>query len=664
MSDNIEQDIAITRAVNYEKAYVIYKVKITNNLKVPVAKISVRPFISSDLFIMDKTSDSIDLLKPGNSRTVTFRLRPQGECGNVDIQGSVSYYNMSADKEENISIKSIETAVVCPMMKRIKLDSSEWDEVVSSLASVQERTKDVPVGKGELFDIVSDILKDLGMYPVATKTTEMRNVGQFYCEGVKGLKYAVKLEAIGGNQKSKLILRTYAESQESLIGCYYKVLDEIETRTDIKRYIDEPMVVQHFQGDYVSGGKTEIRDSVLQRSQVGGESVEKEKKPMAITCPECGNVIALENKSLLCKGCKKRFCQTCEGWIEKKTEYKGQKIEVRFPLCEDCYGKSYHEQVERIKQKIKEQAEHEELKKRRIESEQLQKQKIREQEEQERHKLEAGRLQKQKEEQEHKYLYGETTPSTAVGTQKAWAQKLKVPIQIQNKIGMKFVLIPPGEFMMGQKGIAEPVHRVKITKPFYMGIYPVTQKEWRLIMSNDPSFFKGIYKVGIIKKEICLLKNNPVEQISWNTVQDFINKLNRLENTNRYKLPTEAEWEYACKAGSTSIYCFGNSKSQLCVYAWYSNCSDNKTHPVGLVEPNLWGLYDMYGNVWEWCYDWYGVYPFHEVSDPQGPSNGSDRIFRGGGWDSFADNCMSVYRNHVYPKFFDHTLGFRLVMSL
>ena len=620
--DNIDQEIMITRAINYEKAYVIYKVKVTNNLKVPIAKILVKPFISSDLFILDKTSDKIDLLKPGNSRTVTFKLRPQGECGNVEIQGDISYYDMSTDKEESISIKSIETAVICPMMKRVEVDLSEWDSIVSTLASVQERTKDVPVGKDELFDIVSDILKDIGMYPVTTKTTERRNVGQFYCEGVKGLKYAVKLEAIGGEHKSKLILRTYAESQESLIGCYYKVLDEIETRTDIKRYIDEPMIVQHFQGDYISGGKTEIKDAIIQRSQIGVRSVkeEEEKRGAANLCPECGNVIALENKSLRCKDCKKKFCETCEGWIEKRLEYEGQRIEVRFPLCEDCYEKLYHEQVELFKQKITKQKKEERF---RTKEERIIRQ-----------KEEHGRIRLKKD--------------------KNKAMKRNM---IENSIGMKLMFIPAGEFLMGSNvsEFSQPIHRVKISKPFYIGIYPITQREWSFVMGSNPSGFKG--------------DTLPVENVSWDDCQEFIKKLNAREGTSKYRLPTEAEWEYACRAGSTTKYCYGDDNGRLSDYAWYKANSNRKTHQVGEKMSNKWGLHDMHGNVWEGCQDnWHDNYNGAPTDDRAWePGSGkfvSMRVIRGGCFYDIFECCISARRSRDYQNTRHKALGFRLVKSI
>ena len=200
-----------------------------------------------------------------------------------------------------------------------------------------------------------------------------------------------------------------------------------------------------------------------------------------------------------------------------------------------------------------------------------------------------------------------------------------------NSIGMKFTLIPAGEFNMGSEEFADeqPVHRVKINKPFYLGTYPVTQMEWKAIMGDDPSYFKG--------------DDLPVEFVSWYDVQEFIRKLNMKEGAYRYRLLSEAEWEYACWAGATTRYSFGDSESKLGDYAWCWENSD-RTQPVGKKKPNPYGLYDMHGNVLEWVQDAYH-------SDYGGaPTDGSaweregitDRVIRGGSWSFTANYCRSA----------------------
>jgi formylglycine-generating enzyme required for sulfatase activity len=180
-----------------------------------------------------------------------------------------------------------------------------------------------------------------------------------------------------------------------------------------------------------------------------------------------------------------------------------------------------------------------------------------------------------------------------------------------------------------------------------MGTTEVTQGQWRKIMGNNPSCFKNCGN------------NCPVEYVSWDNCQEFIRKLNRKEGTNKYRLPTEAEWEYACRAGSKKRFCFCDSDLRLGDYAWYSNNSSSKTHSVAQKKPNAWGLYDMHGNVWEWCQDGYGKYPLSHVTDPKGPSSGSFRVIRGGSWDDHARYVRSANRNRFNPgNWYYHRLGF------
>ncbi len=198
----------------------------------------------------------------------------------------------------------------------------------------------------------------------------------------------------------------------------------------------------------------------------------------------------------------------------------------------------------------------------------------------------------------------------------------------------------------------KPQHRVRITKPFYLGKYLVTQEQWQAVMGNNPSEFKG--------------PKNPVERVSWDDCQKFLEKLNAKIGTQRGKfvLPTEAQWEYACRAGSTTRYCFGDDESGLGEYAWYYANSEKKTHPVGEKKPNAWGLYDMHGNVQESCQDWYddGYYAKSPTDDPTGPAMDTDHVLRGGSWRRPASDCRSASRDldvrgyHVS----DLNLGFRV----
>ena len=236
---------------------------------------------------------------------------------------------------------------------------------------------------------------------------------------------------------------------------------------------------------------------------------------------------------------------------------------------------------------------------------------------------------------------------------------------ITNSIGMKMVLIPAGEFMMGSPDDdpeavdhEKPQHLVRITRPFHLGIYPVTQAEYERVMESNPSHFTG----G---------PNRPVETVSWNDAQEFCRRLSALpeeEATGHVcRLPTEAEWEYACRAGTTTRYSFGDWPESLGDYAWWVTNSAQTTHPVGEKKPNAWGLYDMNGNVFEWCADWWGSDSYGQSSpdDPTGPSSGASRVLRGGSWiNGFPDHFRCAYRREDPPVSRDDSYGFRVARTL
>ena len=235
-----------------------------------------------------------------------------------------------------------------------------------------------------------------------------------------------------------------------------------------------------------------------------------------------------------------------------------------------------------------------------------------------------------------------------------------------NSIGMKFVRIPAGSFMMGspssepKRDSNETQHRVTLSKPFYLQTTEVTQGQWQAVMGNNPSYFSSCGD------------NCPVEQVSWNDCQEFIRKLNQREGNGAYRLPTEAEWEYACRAGMTGPFNTGMD----CLYTNQANYDGNyplpgcskgqyhrKTVPVGSFRPNAWGLYDIHGNVWEWCSDWIWDYPGGSVSDPKGPSSGNLRVRRGGNWDLGARFCRSAYRDGKEPDGRSYYGGFRVAWT-
>jgi formylglycine-generating enzyme required for sulfatase activity len=239
-------------------------------------------------------------------------------------------------------------------------------------------------------------------------------------------------------------------------------------------------------------------------------------------------------------------------------------------------------------------------------------------------------------------------------------QKADPPKNFTNSIGMKFVWIAPGNFMMGspkeekQRNSNENQHKVTLTKGFYMGVTTVTQEQWKEIIEKNPSMFAG---------ETTL----PVDSVSWNQCQEFIKKLKEKEKK-PYRLPTEAEWEYACRAGTTTPFHFGETISAKQANFFGQDDADKgkkdlpllKTTPVHSFPANAWGLHDMHGNVWQWCQDWYGDYPQEEVVNPQGPQNGSSRVLRGGSWFYTSNCCRSACRSWSQPAFISYDIGFRL----
>ena len=282
---------------------------------------------------------------------------------------------------------------------------------------------------------------------------------------------------------------------------------------------------------------------------------------------------------------------------------------------------------------------------------------------------------------------------------------------------IEMVDIQPGEFLMGspttevdREDNERPQHPVKITYAFKMGKTEVTQKQWREVMGttirqqrdkaqdrsslgkrlkmlgkdikdNPFGTFDEIQDEGMWKtiKAVAAGRNRwplygegddyPMYWVNWGEATEFCQKLTELERVagrlppgQEYRLPAEAEWEYACRAGSITRFANGNTEAELDKIGWYGGNS-GATHPVGAKIPNAWGLHDLHGNVWEWCLDWYGDYSAEESFDPFGPATGTDQIARGGGWDSSFLICRSAERTRCWPSFRGKYLGFRVVLA-
>jgi formylglycine-generating enzyme required for sulfatase activity len=233
-----------------------------------------------------------------------------------------------------------------------------------------------------------------------------------------------------------------------------------------------------------------------------------------------------------------------------------------------------------------------------------------------------------------------------------WGKPFTVPSP-----SLTLVPVSAGTFMMGSPVSEyghredETAHPVTLTKPFWLGRTPVTQAQYEAVMGNNPARFKG--------------PDFPVETVSWEEAMTFCRKLTereraagRLPEGFVYTLPTEAQREYACRAGTGGRYA-----GELDAIAWYSGNSDEQAHAVGQKQPNAWGLFDMQGNVWEWCLDWYGDYPDGKATDPTGPAKGDGRVYRGGAWFHSGDLCRSAYRYKLAPTDRGSLLGFRVALS-
>lgn len=240
-------------------------------------------------------------------------------------------------------------------------------------------------------------------------------------------------------------------------------------------------------------------------------------------------------------------------------------------------------------------------------------------------------------------------------------------VDLGKGVKLELVWCPAGSFWMGspaneaERDDYETRHRVALTNGFWLGKYEVIQEQWEAVMGTNPSEFKGA-------------SNLPVENVSWVDCQEFCEKLNAKMpgDVGGFRLPTEAEWEYACRAGTETAFCYGNSLDATmanfkgtCPYGGAAEGKWRwKTVLVGSFRPNGWGLYDMHGNVWEWCSDWNGAYPSVDAIDPTGAASGAYRVVRGGGWFNFARFCRSAHRSNYTPSIRLSDLGFRVARTL
>ncbi len=292
-----QKDINITSAFGYKGATILYKIKVESTMSAPIADIKISLFVPNVFLLLEKEK-SLALLKPGESKTVTFEIRPSGECGDCEVSGKVTYYDTASNRTKEMDIDSKMLSIVCPMLKVKEISEVEWHNMVSNLFETEESTKEIDMPAETLFTMVSRIIKDMHMHmlkPEVTQNQKLFNgVARFYGEGVKGLRYAAQVEVVGGARKSKLILKAWAEKEDALTGFYHGILDEIEKRVNVKGYIDDSIVQYNVHiGDRIG---TQVKDSIVQRSNIGAG---------AKTCPNCGREVEANEK--FCKDCGARL---------------------------------------------------------------------------------------------------------------------------------------------------------------------------------------------------------------------------------------------------------------------------------------------------------------------------------------------------------------------
>ena len=290
-----EESIEVKSTFEYQGAVIHYKVKVENHSPEPIGDIRFTLFVP-DVFFMKERERSISMLEPGEGKTVTFEIRPTGECGDCMVSGSIDYYDYSIKKRTKMDMENKMVSIVCPVLTRKEIDEEAWREAVNKMIIAEEDSKDLEIPAENLFDISTRVLKDMNLFMLRPETTStpqlFTSVARFYAEGATGLQYAAYVEVVG-KRKSRLILKAWAEKEEALIGFYHKMLEEIEKRTDIKIFVDDSINQYNIRS-------TTIKDSVVQRSNIETGIDESGR-----SCPNCGS--AVEEGGKFCMECGEKL---------------------------------------------------------------------------------------------------------------------------------------------------------------------------------------------------------------------------------------------------------------------------------------------------------------------------------------------------------------------
>ena len=641
-----------------------FGIRITNISDVVISDVEVILDYSESLFKLEgERMQKVGVIPPASTRTAEFILKPLGCVHKVNIEALISYRDTKYARQR-IDMHPKEVHCVCPFLKGKPMPRTEFLELSGSGHSAES---------GLNFKGVS--VERLASYLVQTCKNRHHKVDDYSVDG--GRMLYLSSESIG--EKAYYLLTVLIKEDDGLTQVMLRVASDKshglngflnETVAELRHVVSTVQSAQEI-GVIKNEQVINIIDSIVQKSSFGGTggkgsaSVNIQDSVVQRTKFNAGEDRTVEEERLR--------------W-EREKQRKDEEKEQHRKQEEERKTKAKQEQLER-----EQEAARKENEQRKAREALILKQRDEHQKPTQKSRknvfmfaivlgaLLVGFMMFPPESSDIADVSSISTQPEAVpesieptsprqSVVESEVSQIPAPSFDQktrtNSIGMEFVLIPAGEFDMGspsdESGRSNnegPVHTVTIEKAYYLGKYEVTQKQWVEVMGDNPSHFKG--------------DDQPVEQVSWDDVQEFIRKLNEKEGTNKYRLPSEAEWEYAARAGTTTRYSFGKSESKLGEYAWYFDNSGSKTHTVGQKKPNPWGLYDMHGNVWEWVQDsWHSDYDGAPSDGSVWESGvGSSRVDRGGGWIDFAQYCRSAFRINDGPGSRISILGFRLLQE-
>ncbi|WP_340820530.1 SUMF1/EgtB/PvdO family nonheme iron enzyme [Methanolobus sp. WCC4] len=605
-----------------------FGIRVINNSPAAILDVEIILGYPESLFkLHDGRIQKLGNIPPAKERTAKFVLKPLG-CVHQEYIGATVQYNDHTYEKNLLNMRRKEIHCVCPFLRAKSMSKVQFLQLSSAGHSTEAGLNFEGVSSEQVLSFLMQICTNR-LYKVEERFVDGGKILYLSSESIGEDAYYLLTVLIKGNQGQTLVmLRAVSNKAHGLQGFLNETVSELRHLVNTVKSSREIGVIKHEK-------VINIIDSVVQRSNfsVDGSSGSAHVQESTVQRSEITSSSAKVN--IQDSVVQRTTIIMDSGKKEEEDERKALGT-IRLRSAEEAESKRMDEVWSRIE---------------REEQERLHK----EQEEQQRRK-----------EQELKARIAENKSKEKVLSREREEQGRMKKADFINSIGIQFIAIPAGEFMMGSNEYDEekPVHKVTIPKPFLLGKYPVTQKEWFAVMGSNPSQFKG--------------DNRPVENISWNDAQEFVKRLNTKEVTNKYRLPSEAEWEYACRAGTNTNYSFGDSESHIGDYAWYEDNSGHKTHPVGQKKPNPCNLYDLHGNVWEWVQDnWLGSYEDslkHEkknklISRFFGKNREKDdlslpRVRRGGGWINHARNCRSATRYNSDSNNRYGSIGFRLLREM